>query len=431
MEYIPRKLSTELIKWLKRKEILAIRGPRQSGKTTLLEYLSTYIRENINISPKNIISISFEDKNLVSNFSKDPKSFIESYISPEKQNRHYFLLDEFQYIKDGGQKLKFLYDTIKNVKFIITGSSSLELTDNTTKYLVGRVFLFNLYQFDFEEYLFTRPENILNLYKKNTAIISDFIFEDKKIKNIGNIFSEDFIKIYEEYCIFGGYPEVVIAKKSEEKKIILKNIYNTYIDKDIIGLLRLEDDYSFRNIVMILANQIGSILNYQNLAKDGLTYHKRLKQYLSILEETYIIKRIRPYYKKSTSEIRKNPKLYFIDNGLRNSIIENYNEFILRGDTGGMVENIVFSHFLKKDISHIKYWRTVNDAEVDFIIKAGSDFIPVEVKYTTFTSPKPGRSFVNFIKRYNPPRGLILTKGFWGEIKIDNTEILFAPVWFI
>ena len=104
MEYIPRKLSTELIKWLERKEILAIRGPRQSGKTTLLEYLSTYIRENINISPKNIISISFEDKNLVSNFSKDPKSFIESYIVPEKQNRHYFLLDEFQYIKDGGQK---------------------------------------------------------------------------------------------------------------------------------------------------------------------------------------------------------------------------------------------------------------------------------------------------------------------------------------
>ena len=96
-----------------------------------------------------------------------------------------------------------------------------------------------------------------------------------------------------------------------------------------------------------------------------------------------------------------------------------------------MVENIVFSQFLKKDISHIKYWRTINDAEVDFIIKAGSDFIPVEVKYTTFISPKPGRSFINFIKKYNPPRGLILTKGFWGEIKIDGTEVLFAPVWFI
>lgn len=130
-------------------------------------------------------------------------------------------------------------------------------------------------------------------------------------------------------------------------------------------------------------------------------------------------------------EIRKNPKLYFIDNGLRNSIIENYNEFILRGDAGGMVENIVFSQFLKKDISHIKYWRTVNDAEVDFIIKAGNEFIPVEVKYTTFNSPGPGRNFVNFIKRYNPPRGLILTKGFWGEIKINNTEILFAPVYLI
>lgn len=431
MKYIPRKLFNELIKWLKRREIIAIRGPRQSGKTTLLEYLSNYIKKDTGVSPQNVIYISFEDRNSAYNFSKNPKDFIEAYMETGNQNQYYFLLDEFQYISDGGQKLKFLYDTVKNIKFIITGSSSLELTDNTTKYLVGRVFLFNLYQLDFEEYLFTRTKNILNLYKKNHSLISDFIFSGKRVKNLSDIFVEDFIKIYEEYCIFGGYPEVVRTKKIDAKKIVLKNIYNTYVDKDIIGLLRLEDDFGFKNIVTILANQIGGILNYQNLAKDGLTYFKKLKQYLSILEETYVIKRVRPYYKNVSSEIKKNPKLYFMDNGLRNSIIKNFNGFIFRGDTGAMVENVVFSQLFKNGVSDIKYWRTIHEAEVDFIIKVNDSIIPIEVKYTSFTSPQPGRSFVNFVERYNPLRGLILTKGFCGEVKIHKTDILFAPVWFV
>ena len=431
MQYIPRKLSDELLKWLERREILAIRGPRQSGKTTLLEYLSDYIKKKTEGPQENIILLSFEDKELVFNFSKDPEGFINAYMEPNSKDRYYFFLDEFQYIHDGGQKLKLLYDKIKNIKFIITGSSSLELTDNTTKYLVGRVFLFNLYQFDFEEYLFDQPKNILNLYKENSSSISDFILKGKKVKKISSIFNEAFNNIFEGYCIFGGYPEVVKAKRIEEKEIILKNIYNTYIEKDIIGLLKLEDDFNFRNIIIILANQTGSVLNSQNLIKDGLTYFKKLKQYLSILEETYIIKRIKPYFNSASSEIRKNPKLYFIDNGLRNSVIKNFNNFVLRGDTGAMVENVVFSQIFKNMDPDIRYWRTIHGAEVDFLIKAGSDIIPLEVKYTSFSSLKPGRSFINFIKKYNPPRGLILTKGYWGEIKIDNTEVLFAPVWFI
>ncbi|MCJ7665456.1 MAG: ATP-binding protein [Actinobacteria bacterium] len=431
MQYIPRKLFDELLKWLERREILAIRGPRQSGKTTLLEYLRDYIKKKTEGLQENIILLSFEDKELVFNFSKDPEGFINAYMEPNRKDRYYFLLDEFQYIHDGGQKLKLLYDTMKNIKFIITGSSSLELTDNTTKYLVGRIFLFNLYQFDFEEYLFNQPKNIINLYKENSSSISAFILKGEKVKKFSSIFNETFKNIFEGYCIFGGYPEIVKAKTIEEKEIILKNIYNTYIEKDIIGSLKLEDDYNFRNIITILANQTGSVLNSQNLIKDGLTYFKKLKQYLFILEETYIIKRVKPYFKSKSSEIRKNPKLYFIDNGLRNSVIKNFNSFILRGDAGAMVENVVFSQIFKNMDPDIRYWRTIHEAEVDFLIKAGSDLIPVEVKYTTFSSPKPGRSFINFIKKYNPPRGLILTKGYWGEIKIDNTEVLFAPVWFI
>ncbi|MCG2790220.1 MAG: ATP-binding protein [Actinomycetia bacterium] len=431
MQYIHRKLSDELIKWLGRREILAIRGPRQSGKTTLLEYLSSYIKESKNTLPENVVYISFEDRKEVDNFSKDPKSFTDAYINGDFQKRYYFLFDEFQYIKNGGQKLKLLYDTYKNVKFIITGSSSLELTGSTAKYLVGRIFLLNLYQFDFEEYLYTKPKNILNHYRKNSSLVLDFIFNGKKAEEFSSIFTEDFIKFYEEYCIFGGYPEVVKTGSTQTKKIILENIYNTYIDRDIIILLRIEDDFDFKNILTILANQIGNIINYQSLDRDSLTYYKKLKHYLSILEETFIMRRLGPYYTNISSEIRKNPKLYFIDNGLRNLIIENFNEFSLRKDKGSLVENTVFLQLFKNKFTLVRYWRTIHGAEVDFVIKIGENLIPIEVKYTNFTSTKPGRSFINFVKKYKHPRGLVLTKGFWGETKINKTDVLFAPVWFI
>lgn len=431
MQYIHRKLFDELIKWLDRREILAIRGPRQSGKTTLLEHLSNYIKENKNIPPENVIYISFEDRKEVESFSKEPKSYIDSYINEDFKGRYYFLFDEFQYVRDGGQKLKLLYDTCKNVKFIITGSSSLEITGSIAKYLVGRIFLFNLYQFDFEEYLYLKPKNVLNHYKKNSSLVLDFVFNGKRPRELSSIFTEDFIKYYEDYCIFGGYPEVVKTNSTETKKIILENIYNTYIDRDIIIFLRIEDDFNFKNILTILANQIGSVINYQSLVRDSLTYYQKLKHYLSILEETFIIKRLRPYHGNISSEIRKNPKLYFIDSGLRNLIVENFNELSLRRDKGSLVENAVFLQLSKNKVVPLRYWRTIHGAEVDFVIKIGSDLIPIEVKYNNFTSPKPGRSFINFVKKYKPPRGLILTKGFWGEVKIDDTDVLFSPVWFV
>ena len=91
----------------------------------------------------------------------------------------------------------------------------------------------------------------------------------------------------------------------------------------------------------------------------------------------------------------------------------------------------VEKQLFKNKFTSVRYWRTIHGAEVDFVIKIGEDLIPIEVKYTNFTSPKLGRSFINFIKKYKPPRGLVLTKGFWGEAKINKTDVLFAPVWFI
>ena len=121
-KYLPRLLFDEIIKWLKRREIIAIKGPRQSGKTTLLLMIQDYLIEKERVNPKNVIFLTFEDRGILEKFSKSPKDFVSSFIKGQKNERFYFLIDEFHYLEEGGQKLKLLYDIFPNIKFIITGS---------------------------------------------------------------------------------------------------------------------------------------------------------------------------------------------------------------------------------------------------------------------------------------------------------------------
>ncbi len=186
-----------------------------------------------------------------------------------------------------------------------------------------------------------------------------------------------------------------------------------------------------KNIILLCANQIGNVLEYSSLMSDSATYFKKLKNYLAILEETYIICRLKPFFTNITSEVKKNPKVFFIDNGLRNSVVNNFNPLNARSDSGSLVENTIFSMLLKNKFSNMRYWRTISKAEVDFIFQFEGQIYPVEVKYSKMKSPLFGRSFINFVKKYKPKRGLILTKNFWALEKIENIQVLFAPVWFL
>ncbi len=430
MKYLHRDLLDELEKWLDRKEILAIKGPRQSGKTTLLNIIKEYLVDIEKINPESIVYVTFEDRDILDAFSRDPKEYIKSYINSSKDKRLYFLIDEFQYLKEGGQKLKLLYDIYENVKFIITGSSSLELTSSTARYLVGRIFSFHLYEFSLSEFLQTKEKNLYNAYKENSQLCKNFLEKGKDFDIKEDIFEKDFAKYFEEYVRFGGYPEVIKTPDIETKQIILKNIYNTYVTRDIIELLRIENISNFRTVVTLLANNIGDLLNYNSLAADSKSYFKQIKHYLSILEETFIIRILRPYFSNIITELKKNPKIYFVDTGLRNYIINNFNELGLRRDAGKLVENVVLSQIYREENTSIKYWRTTARAEVDFILDDKRNIMPIEVKYSRLNRVEISRSFKNFVTEYKPKRALILTKGFWGRVKIDRTQIGFIPAWY-
>ena len=431
MKYLNRTLIYEIEKWMDRKEIIAIKGPRQAGKTTLLKMLRDYLTKEKKVEDKKIIYITFEDRDILDKFFRDPKEFVKSFISGSENEHFYFLIDEFQYLEEGGQKLKFLYDIFENIKFVITGSSSLELTQHTAKFLVGRIFFFELYQFSFEEFLMTKPDNIFNVYKEKSKLIKEFLYNGRDFEIKEDIFEKELNKYFEEYVIFGGYPEVIKAGNTETKSMILKNIYGTYIAKDIVELLRLGNISNFRTVVALLANGIGGVINYNNLLSDSKSYFKQIKQYISVLEETFIIRRIPPFFTNKTTELKKNPKIYFIDTGLRNYIINNFNELNLRADGGGLVENAVFSQLSKNPAQFLKYWRTTGKAEVDFILPLSNNkTLPIEVKYSFLRTPKITRGFRNFLSEYKPERAAVLTRGFWSRMELGKTHVRFIPVWY-
>lgn len=423
--YIKRDALKILLDWIDRPEVISIKGPRQSGKTTLLEILESELKN------KRVYYFSFEDRNLLSQFEDNPVEFVEVLLQKEKI---FLFLDEYQYVEEGGQKLKLVYDKFKErAKIVITGSNSLELEGSTAKHMVGRMLSLNLYPLNFKEFLQSKEERVFRLWKRRNEEIKSLLWKDKK--DMGELsadsYEDEMRKYWEEYCLYGGYPAVVGEKNKERKKDILDSLVQTYINKDITYLLKTEDIKKFRDIVQILAGQTAQIMSYKQLSNDTGTYFEKIKHFLSVLEETFLIKRIYPYYSNLTTELKKIPKCYFFDSGLRNSLLSSYGEIRIRPDKGEIVEsaflfNMVAS--LRRE-EKISFWRTTGGAEIDFIIKKERKLYPIKVKYSK-SRGSVSRNWYSFIESYNPENFFVLTDGYWEQKKIGQTNIYFVPVWY-
>ncbi len=428
MEYFERNLLEEIKKWVDRREIIAIKGPRQSGKTTLLEMLKEWLIKEKGVDEEDIVFITFEDRELLEKFELDPKSFVRRFVGERKV---YFMIDEAHYCRDIGQKLKLLYDLYKNIKFIITGSSSLEITSETARFLVGRLFSFELLPLNFHEFLKVRDKNLARIYIEKNRQIRKFIFEGKNFEiEEKDIFIKELLEHLNEYLVFGGYPEVVKAKSGEEKRIVIKNIFNTYIEKDVLAYLQITEVTRFRRLISILAFTSGNLISYEKLSSYCDTYFKNIVRLLDILQQTYIIKLLRPFHRNLVTELRKNPKVYFYDYGLRNYAINNFNDLELREDAGKLAENFILNQLETEEL-FINFWRTTAKAEVDFVLSDINRIIPIEVKFESFKKPKITRSFHSFLKNYKPKNALVVTKDFWGEKEIGKTKVKFVPIVYL
>jgi hypothetical protein len=432
---IQRDLIRKIKLFIKRNEFISIIGPRQSGKTTFLEMLKEYLIEELKVNKELIQSLTFEDRKLLMEFEADAVSFIRSFVPPGAKKKFYLMIDEFQYAQDGGQKLKLIYDTVKGIKIIITGSSSLEIKAKVGKFMVGRLLNFYLYPFNFRECLRAHNERLERIYAQTHEKVINYLLKEKqfKIKSGQDLFYKEFIQEYERFSIRGGYPAVVLAKAEPEHRKLLGDIYNNYILKDIKTLLELATEKNLFLLSQYLATQIGNTVVYQNLSQtSGLDYRK-LKRHLNILEETFICSQIQPFFKNRQKELSKNPKIYFIDMGFRNNLMENMNSLDKRPDAGAIIENSCFIRLneLSEGINRINFWRTKAGAEVDFILHAGDSVIPMEVKYSPFTGNKISKGFMSFIDSFKPGHAAVLTKNYWGQTKKGKTKILFIPIYYL
>ena len=432
---IQRDLLGQIKPFLKRGEFIAIVGPRQAGKTTFLEILKDYLLKELKVSPRRLQMVTFEDRKLLRQFEDDPIAFVRSYILPSADKISYLMIDEFQYAKEGGQKLKLIYDTVENVKIIITGSSSLDIKAQVGKYLVGRILTFHIYPFNFGEFLRVKDKRLERIYQEKNKEVIKWLSGYRHIKQEKktDIFAQEFIKYYEEYCIWGGYPQVVLSKSIKERQKLLNDIYNNYILKDIKGLLELATEKNLYSLSQYLSAQIGNLLTYQNLEQSCSLNYRQLKKHLNILKETFISQEIRPFFKNRQKELSKNPKIFFMDLGFRNNLMDNMNSLVKRSDAGAIVENAVFIRLsqLSQGMNKINFWRTKSGAEVDFVFHTKGDIVPIEVKYLKFEKEKVSKSYASFISSFRPKCGIVLTKDYWGRLIKDKTKILFAPVYYL
>lgn len=427
MKYYQRALEREIEPYLTRREIVAIKGPRQAGKTTLLRQLYKRI-----LKKKNSLFLTFEKHSDLELFEADIESFKKLYADKYAV----ILIDEFQYAKDGGKKLKYLYDTT-NCKFFLTGSSSLELTSQTGKYLVGRLLSFELLPFSFTQYLRIKEKDLLSIIKPVRQSMHMLLQSGAKKLETSEPIKAPGIKdrLHDrlaDYIVYGGYPAVVLAKDGSQKEKLLQGILDTYLLRDVRSLLQLATDDELVRLARFLSLQIGNLTVYKELGNAaGLTF-PQVKKHLLILRETYIIELLRPFFTNKRKELTKNPKVYFLDSGLRNKLANDFTPLKQRVERGALVENYVFTTLYRtiNDKRSLKYWRTQTQAEVDFVLETSGKILPIEVKYRS-SAVTPGKSFYSFLDKYKPKEGVIVTRNYWGRQKINKTEVYYIPIYYI
>jgi len=372
---ILRDLTVKIKDQLKNNEVILLIGARQAGKTTVLRQLEETIKT------QNLPSyfLNLEDPEYLALLNESPKNLFKIFPFDLKQ-KTYVLIDEVQYLKDPTNFLKYFYDEYKqNIKIIATGSSAFYLDRKFKDSLAGRKKIFTLQTLSFREFL--RFKNEKELSKKDFKKLS--LTEREKI-----IFN------YQEYLIYGGYPKVVLSPITEKEEV-LKDLAYSYIKKDIFEA-NIKQEEVFFKLLKIIASQIGSLINATELASTLDVSRTTIDDYLFLMQKSFHIGLVKPFYKNLRKEITKMPKAYFMDLGLRNFLLKDFKPFIGRTDNGQILENVVYKELLKNyEGEDVKFWRTVQKQEIDFV--AGGKFAyEVKVNPKKF---KPG-NFKTFASLY-------------------------------
>lgn len=369
---IPRKLEDIVTGALNKRKAIIIMGPRQVGKSTLLQTLFG--------NDQSVFWINGDEQDMRSMFVNATSTSLKAAIG----NHSYVVIDEAQRISDIGINLKLIIDNIPDVQVIVTGSSSFELSNKINEPLTGRKFEYRMFPLSFGEMV------------SHTNLI-----EEKRL--------------LKHRMIFGYYPDVVVNSGNEKE--ILKNLSSSYLFKDILSFDKIQKSEQLVKLLQCLALQIGSQVSYNELGQQIGIDSKTVERYINLLEKCYIIFRLTSFSRNLRNELKKSRKIYFYDNGIRNSILGNYSliENRMPSEIGALWENFAIAERMKRNAYNKAYcnnwfWRNKEQQEIDYLEEADGEISSFEFKW----NPNKKVSVPNsFAKEY---------KSSFSVINPDNIE---------
>jgi len=367
--YIEREIVKNALKYLDSEYILIFIGARQTGKTMILRHLY----EKLKNEHRRAYFINLEDTDYLTLLNESPKNLF-SVIGFDLKERTIVFIDEIQYLNNPTNFLKYFFDEYKNkIKLIVSGSSAFYLDVKFKDSLAGRKRIFYVYPISFSEFLFFKEEfDLWNKFKQSVNLKNFCLANFNKIE-------QRQLKIYsDEYLRFGGYPRVVLESDHDEKLEILRDLTDSFIKKDILEA-KISYPGKFFQLLRILSSQTGNLLNKHELANTLAISTTAIDNYIYTALKSFHIALISPYYANIRKELTKQQKIYFYDLGLRNFLLRNLDIIDMRPDKGQLFENFIFRELLEFiRLDRIKYWRTQNKNEVDFIV---DEKYAYEIKY--------------------------------------------------
>ena len=386
METIKRELLSSLIDHLNEKQFAIISGPRQSGKTTLLNQLAGILKQNT----EDVYLLTLEDPTILARLNQHPENLFE-FVIRSSEKKVFVLLDEVQYLDNPSNFLKLLYDKYSpQLKIVATGSSAFYIDRKFKDSLAGRKRLYELYTLDLDEFLIFRTgsndlSEELGRIRQNDKYIS---LRRKELESYLN-----------EYITYGGYPAVVLANSQEKKVEMLKELTGSFLKRDIAES-NIQEKEKFYQLLLILSQQTGSLVNTNELSRTLRLSVTAVENYLYVLQKCFHIHLLRPFYKNIRKELIKMPKVFFHDLGFRNILINQFFPLAQRLDKGMVIENYAYIRLRTLyGNDNLRFWRTADGHEIDFIhtqSQGAGEAIEIKFEESSFNPAK----YSNFREAY-------------------------------
>ncbi len=365
---IRRKKHTIISNHISKREFTILIGARQIGKSTLLKQLFEELKQN----GEAVFFLNLDRKDILEELNQNPENLLK--ICPLQSDKKIIVfIDEIQYLDDATNFLKLLFDEYSTqLKIVATGSSAFYIDRQFNDSLVGRKKIFQMGTLDFEEFL---------LFKNRADLVNEIsqFKSKKKSKSI----QENLLWAYmDEFINYGGYPAVVLEENIEDKIELLREIRDSYIKRDVLES-GITDETKFYRMLMLLASQTGNLLNVNEISNTLRISNATVENYLYVLQKCFHITLLKPFYANLRKELTKMPKVYINDLGLRNVLINYFSPLEQRADKGAVLENFSFRLLSERfEENQIKYWRTADGNEVDFVIETSYlKGFAVEIKF--------------------------------------------------